>query len=251
MPTGRTIDESVEALRSCEVTGALVPADAVLGLPDDLMVAATLTRGQPCDVLIPADGAGSTLGSLAAGARVGVSGARRRGFLRAHRRDVVAVPPGNGGGPAEAIRSGSVDAVVLGISEARRLQLGPRVGEAFDARTWVPAPGQGTLLLLCRRGDDASVRICAEIDDPRASAVFRAESTVRSSHAFNGDVALGALGMLHGSWIRVWGMAASEDGSQVVRGDVTGCADDPEGAGRSLAELLAARGVEDVLRGPR
>lgn len=237
------------ALREGRAACALVSAEGVPSRPAELHLAAVIPRDEPRDVLVPGRAGAAALDTLPAGTRVGAGTALRRSFLRAHRPDLVPVAPGNGGGPAEALRSGSVDAVVLGNAEARRLALGADVTEVFDARAWVPAPGQGTLLLLCRSDDAPSVTACADLDDAGARATFRAEAATSRAQGLEGDVALGVMAILHGSWIRVWGMAASEDGRQVVRGDVTGRADDPEGAGRALADLLVARGVGDVLRG--
>ena len=56
--------------------------------------------------------------------------------------------------------------------------------------------------------------------------------------------------MPHGRWVRVWGMAASADGTQVVRGNLTGVARDPAAAGMALAEILLRRGAGPLLAEP-
>jgi hydroxymethylbilane synthase len=236
-------------LRDEEVDAALVRAEGMLDIPDDLRLAAVLPREEPRDILIPAREGAATLHALASGSRVGVGGGRRRGFLKAYRQDVQAVAPGNGGGPAVALQSGAVDAVILGMAEARRLSLASRATEIMDPKAWVPGAGQGTVLLLAR-GDDTRVhRLCADVDHPTTRAAYRAESTTIAAQGAAPDAPIGVMALPHGRWIRVWGMAASEDGSRVVRGDVTGTSDDPEGAGRALAELMVARGVATILRG--
>ncbi len=236
-------------LRAEQVDAALVRAEAMLDIPEDLSLAAVLQREEPRDVLIPARPGPVTLHALASGSRVGVGDGRRRGFLKAYRHDVQPVAPGNGGGPAVALQSGSVDAVILGMAEARRLSLASRATEILDSKAWVPAAGQGTLLVLAR-GDDAHVHgLCAEVDHPTARAAYRAESTAIAAQGAHPDAPIGVMALPHGRWIRAWGMAASEDGSRVVRGDVTGTSDAPEAAGRALAELLLARGVATILRG--
>ena len=235
-------------LRSGEASVALVRAETLLEVPDDLTAVAVLTRDDPRDVVIPSTDAALTLHALPAGARVCVTDARRRGFLRAYRPDVLPVRPENGEGPAGALRAGSVDAVILGNAEARRLALRRRASEVLDPKAWVPGAGQGTLLLVARADDRDAAAACAPVDDAMARAAWIAEAAVVSAQGVPEGAPMGVMALPHGRWIRVWGMAASEDGTRVVRGDVTGKADDPGSAGRALADLLTARGVAAVLR---
>jgi hydroxymethylbilane synthase len=221
----------------------------MLEVPDDVRVVAVLAREEPRDVIIPSGEDPLTLQTLPADARVCVAGGRRRGFLHAYRPDVRAVTASNGEGPAGALRSGSVDAVILGSAEARRLALRRRASEILDPKAWVPGPGQGTVLLVARADDDDAEGALAPAGDPLARTAWLAESAVLAAQGVSGDAPIGVMASPHGKWIRVWGMVASLDGTRVVRGDVTGNADDPESAGRALAELLVARGVAALLRG--
>jgi hydroxymethylbilane synthase len=121
----------------------------------------------------------------------------------------------------------------------------------LDPKGWVPAPAQGARVLVCRREDSAVAHALGALDDLRTRTTFRAEAAAAAVQGRLGGIALGALAMPYGSALRVWGMAASPDGARVVRGDVTGRADDPEGAGRALADLLLARGLESLIPAER
>jgi hydroxymethylbilane synthase len=140
-----------------------------------------------------------------------------------------------------------VDAAVLGAAEARRLSLWNRVAEALEPKSWVPSPGQGTILVLCRSGDDISAGAAAALGNTPARVALRAEAAVRAALGAEMDAPLGVLAQPHGRWIRVWAMAASPDGQQVIRGDVSGSAMDPATAGFDLAELLLQRGAGALL----
>jgi hydroxymethylbilane synthase len=142
-----------------------------------------------------------------------------------------------------------VDAFILGSAEARRLTLRTRATEILDPKAWVPGPCQGTVLVLAEGSDAEAEAACAPANDANAHGAWRAESSVLSAQGVSGEAPIGVMALPHGKWIRVWGMVASDDGTRVVRGDVTGNAEDPESAGRALAELLVARGVALVLRG--
>lgn len=206
-----------------------------------------LRREEPRDVLIPAPGRPTTLTDLPPGSRVGIAGSRRRSFLMAHRNDLVAVPPWNGGGPDESLRSGAVDAMILGAVEARRLGLASRVTEGLDTKAWVPSAGEGCLVLLSRSDHPEGARWSGLDNAPSRTALF-AERAALAALGADADGSVGILGMPHGRWIRLWGMVASGDGRHVIRGDVTAPAESPQAAGRSLADLLLARGAGPFIR---
>lgn len=239
----------LEKLRASDVGLVLAGGEDLRSLPDDVEVAAVLPRGDARDVLVVTAHAGATLASLSPGSRIGAAGARRGSFLRAHRHDIQVVPPGNGSGPAGALENGSVDALVLGAEDARRLGLSGDVTEAFDPNTWVPAAGQGASVLLARRDDSTAVRAAEAVDHAHARAGLTVELAALEALGVKGDRAIGVRALAHGRWIRAHGMVASTDGRRIVRGDVTGPLESPDEVGGSLAELLFARGAGSLLRG--
>lgn len=241
--------DAVGALVRGEARLALVPVNVSATPPAGVRWAAVPTRAEPRDVLVPAGGAPATLRNLAPGTRVGVGGSRRWRFLRAHRPDVEAVALVNGGGPAAALTSGSVDVVILGSAEARRSLPGWHATEVLDPRAWVPAACQGTVVLLAREDDEKACRAVSCVDDASTRAAVAAECAVVDGLGVGANAPLGALALPHGPWIRLWGMVASPDGRSVVRGDVTGPRQEPRQAGQSLAELLLARGARELLEG--
>lgn len=238
----------MEALRdgSLDLLLGRGDADADIAEDRDLDAVAVLRREEPRDVLIPADGRPSTLAALPSGSRVGTAGTRRRGFLLAHRPDLAAVAPWNGGGPTEALRSGTVDALVMGAAEARRMSLGHLASEVLDSKAWVPSAGQGSLVILGRR-DTAMPDGMAALDHGASRVALSAERACLGTLGGGADTPLGVLAVPHGKWIRVWGMVASADGTRVVRGDLTGAWDRPQQVGEALAELLLARGAGHLM----
>ncbi|HSM61153.1 MAG TPA: hypothetical protein VK849_10170 [Longimicrobiales bacterium] len=242
------LDSPRQLLEAGEVSLALVPGDALARLDEErCVVGAVLPRAEPRDLLLPARPTHGTLVSLPPRSRVGVSGRRRSAFLRAHRPDIQPVAAWNGGGPGEVLDAGVVDALILGAAESRRWSVAHRATEALDAKVWIPSPGQGTPVLLCRVGDLAALECAALVDQASARAAWEAERVVRESLAPDGDGPLGVLALPYGRWIRVWGMVVSQDGRAVVRGDITGSLDHPRGAGLALAELLLARGAASII----
>ena len=244
----RAQGSALETLRDGSVNLLLVSGEAYeeFAKAEDVSAVAVLRREEPRDVFIPAGGRPSTLAVLSRGGRVSVAGARRRGFLLAHRRDLAPVSPRNGGGPAEALRSGTVDALVLGASEARRMSLAHLASEALDSKAWVPSAGQGSLVLLALAGTPLPEGMDG-MDHAASRVALAAERACLSALGGGSDSPLGVLAVPHGRWIRIWGMIASADGTSVVRGDLTGDWEDPRHVGEGLAELLLARGAGSLM----
>ncbi|HUF75614.1 MAG TPA: hypothetical protein VMM35_05015 [Longimicrobiales bacterium] len=210
-----------------------------------LTTLAAIPREDPRDVLVAVDGPGVALRSLPAGARVGVAGARRAAFLRAHRPDVEAVDIREDG--REALSPGGTPglaAAVIASWKARRLGLAGRTVEVLDARSWLPAPGQGVVALVARH----PIAEVTALDHLPTRTALRAELALLDALDFGPDVAFGSLAQPSGRLMRLWAAVASPDGKRLVRSDLTGPLDEPELLGAAVARHLMARGADIVLQ---
>jgi hydroxymethylbilane synthase len=125
--------------------------------PDFLTMAAILPREDVRDCLITGPGvdAGS-IESLPHGARLGTS-APRRAALALHLRPDLRIVPfrGNVATRLGKLAAGEADATLLAMAGLNRLDR--RIGTPLPAETWLPAPGQGAIVLETR-ADDARMR---------------------------------------------------------------------------------------------
>ncbi len=215
---------------------------------DGLPILAVLAREEPRDVLVVADGRAAQLRSLEPGARVGVSGARRRAFLRAHRPDLEVVHLSNGRTPAVALESAEADAVVMSLLEARRVGLATLSTEVLDPKEWLPAAGQGTFALIGSREHGKLPGLDA-VDHPMSRIALEAELALMDSLSIPAGSALGALAQPAGRSLRLWAAAASEDGRAVIRSDMTGPIDAPGALAEAVAHQLVERGLATVFAG--
>lgn len=223
---------------------AWVPATAVSDpIPTGLRVAAVPARWEFRDVFVPAGGVAGGLGTLTSGAQVGVAGRLRRSLLGLHRPDAVAVAVQNGRTPDQLLREGSVDAVILSAVDARVMGLLADASEMLEPKSWMPAPGQGTFLVLVRADDPGAERALARLDDPGARAALTAERRVRREFGTAPEGALGVLAVPYGRWVRVSALLVDADAGQAVRAELSGASDDPESVGARVAELLRLRGA--------
>ncbi len=234
------IDFAVHSLKD-------LPTDPEAGL----MLAAVPEREDPRDVLIGPSSRTSpaTLRGLRRGARVGTSSLRRRALARAFRSDwEVDNIRGNLDTRIAKVDRGEWDAIVVAAAGVRRLGLWHRVGEALERTAWLPAPGQGALGLLTRSDDPRTARALQTLDHPPSRVAVHAERALLAALGGGCQTPLGALGLPFDRGLRLWALVASLDGTRVVRGDLTGRLEDPEGLGRKLAERLAGRGGSELLQ---
>lgn len=210
---------------------------------------AVLARGEARDVIVGPGHGESTLARLPDGSRIGLSGRRRLGLLRAHRPHLRSVGLTNGYTPGSALASGTVDALILGASESRHLGLAERITEILNPGSWLPAPGQGAVLVLARAGDESSRTAAAGLSDLFSYLAWRCETGLVRALGAGPDAPLGALATPFGRWIRLSAMVTSADGSRIVRGDLTGSIDDPAGLSEAMARLLSRRGAGHILAG--
>lgn len=224
-------------------------------LPTDpepgLALASVPEREDSRDVLIGPAGRPdrTTLHGLRRGARVGTSSLRRRALARAFRPDwEVDNIRGNLDTRITKVDRGEWDAIIVAAAGIRRLGLWSRVGEALERTAWLAAPGQGALGLLTHADDQGTRSALDTLDHPPSRIAVLAERALLAALGGGCQTPIGALGLPWDGGLRLWALVASTDGTRVVRADLTGRLEDPDGLGRALAELLERRGAAELLQ---
>jgi hydroxymethylbilane synthase len=233
--------DPLRGVREGHLELAVVGLDTLRGsAAEDLTMVAALPREDPRDALVSLSGPMAPLRGLPGGARVAVSGARRRAFLRLHRPDVETVEAlGRSGHEAQ------VAAAVMASWEARPAGHAARIAEVLDVRSWLPAPGQGIVALLARH----PLAEVTALDHLPTRTALRAELALVDALDFGPDAASGEVAQPSGRLLRLWAAVLSADGSRLVRSDVTGPLDEPEVLGVAVARQLVRRGAGLVLEG--
>jgi hydroxymethylbilane synthase len=243
---GAFLKEIEEAMLAGQVDLAVHSLkDVPVLLPDGLHLAAALERADARDALLTASGGG--LAALAAGARIGTTSLRRRALLRAARPDAQLEDlRGNVDTRVRRLREGRYDAIVLAMAGLTRLGRAGEVAEVLSAEAFVPAPGQGAIVLECRREDQQTAAIAAQLHhEPTAQAVTAERSFLR---ALGGgcNVPLGAhAGRDGGGWRLRAFVASTHETGELIRGEATG--DEPAALGRRLADEFVQRGALELM----
>jgi hydroxymethylbilane synthase len=233
-----------EALLREEIDLAVHSAkDVPSELPDGLAVVGAPAAEDARDALV---GKAQSLDALPNEARVGTSSVRRRSQLLAMRPDLdVAELRGNVDTRLRKLAQGGYDAMVLALAGLRRLG---RDSEAavLDGDEFVPAPGQGILLLEARSGDSVA-EIAEAISDNDTVARLEAERAVAAAFGGSCRTPIAAHAVIDGSGLRVLAYVGVADGRDWIRDEVTGDRADPQALGQRLAERMLAAGARELL----
>ena len=243
----RWVKELEQALLDGDVDLAVHSAKDVPGeLANGLEIVGVPARADPRDALCGAE----SLESLPSGARVGTSSLRRQAQLCAARPDLdVVAMRGNVDTRLRKLAAGEVDAIVLARAGLERLGRAEETGATLDAALFVPAPGQGTLALEARSGDEAVRAAAAQVTDRQALACLAAERALTAALGASCHTPIGAHAQaLPGGVLELRAFVGAPDGSAWVRDRLEGSADQPEVLGRRVGERLLAAGAGDLLQ---
>lgn len=214
--------------------------DLPAALCEGLSVVSVPARESPWDLLITTDA--RPLSALVEGARVGTSSQRRALQLLAARPDLrIESLRGNIDTRLRRLQEGAFDAVVLAEAGVRRLGL-TTDGVSLE-NTVIPAVAQGALALEARDGDQEIAEILSAIHDPTTAAETSAERAVMEALSGSCVTPMGALARWDAARGRLSlrGFLARDDGSAMLRDEVTAAFDGLRATAIELGAALAGR----------
>ena len=189
-----SIDAAVHSLKD-------LPTD----LPDGLALAAVLERDDPHDSLllrphIVEQQPSAKPPVLRAAAVIGTSSLRRQAqlqqlFPHSEQKEIR----GNVPTRIAKLCSGDYDGIVLARAGLDRLELELQdlIVHDFDAESFVPAPGQGAIAVVCRADDEATLRHLAPLDHSPTRGATTAERALLARFEGGCHLPLGALASTH------------------------------------------------------
>ncbi|MBM4394840.1 MAG: hydroxymethylbilane synthase [Deltaproteobacteria bacterium] len=218
-----------------------VPAE----LPGGLILGAACERELPWDAFVSERHGAVT--DLPEGARVGTSSLRRVCQLLAMRPDLEVVPlRGNVETRLRKLSEG-LDAVVLAAAGLRRLGLGDRITALLTPPEFVPAVGQGIVVVECREGDAATRGLLASLDHGPTRVAMAAERAFLAAVGGSCQVPLGAIATVDGDRVDVTGMIGRPDGGTILKDREAAASASAAEAGRRIAERLLGAGGREIL----
>lgn len=218
--------------------------DVPTEIPAGLCLLAVTERLDPRDVLV----AKSRLSELPSGTRIGSGSLRRAVELTQYRPDLeVCSIRGNVDTRLRKVASGEVDGVIVAAAAILRLGWADRVTEYLPVEYFLPAVGQGALVIEARLDDDEVAELVSPLND---SPIWQSVTAERSFlRALGGGcrAPMAALGTVNGAVLRLEGMIADICGSKILRAAEEGSAVSPQEIGERLAQKMLSMGASEFI----
>lgn len=206
-------------------------------LPDNLHLSVFLRREDPRDAFI-----GRTvrhMRDLPQGARIGSSSIRRQALVRKMRPDLdIVLVRGNVQTRLARLEEGRFDGTFLALAGLKRLGLSSAVTEIMEPESFLPAPGQGAVVIESRVGDSRSDAFIRPLADAATHDEMACERSFLAALDGSCRTPLGGLARASGDAIRFDGMIITPDGKIFHDVHVTGRVQDAADIGRQAAEKL-------------
>lgn len=191
----------------------------------------------------------ASLNDLPQGARVGTSSLRRQCQLNEKRPDLnILTLRGNVNTRLAKLDAGEYDAIILASAGLLRLGMAERITEYLDTRVSLPAVGQGAVGIECREDDARIHALLAPLNDAPTHIRVTAERAMNRRLEGGCQVPIAGYAVLDGGNLTLRGLVGRPDGSEVVRGEVSGPQQEAEKLGITLADDLLKRGAEAILK---
>jgi hydroxymethylbilane synthase len=221
--------------------------DVPVEFPEGLHLAVICEREDPRDAFVSNDF--ESIEDLPEGAKVGTSSLRRMCQIRHWRSDLEILDlRGNVNTRLRKLDEGEYDAIILACAGLKRLGFDSRIRSHLDPGFSLPAIGQGAVGIECRSDDSYINELIAPLNHPATRTRVLAERAMNLRLEGGCQVPIGGYAELDGDTILIRGLVGRPDGSEMVRGEIAGRADEAEYLGTALAEDLLARGAGDILK---
>ena len=225
----RDIDLAVHSMKDLETW-----------LPDGMAIACVLPRADPRDAFIGAKVA--RMDDLPEGARVGTASLRRRAQLLARRPDlVVDVIRGNVQTRLGKLAAGEYDGTFLALAGLDRLGQRDVASEILDPEILLSACAQGAIGVTCRADDAETLARLKALDHEPTRIAVMCERAMLDVLDGSCRTPIAGLAEIDGDQIRLRGLVARADGSEIHKSDVTAPIREFEELGRKVGADLKSR----------
>ena len=212
-------------------------------LPKGLEVVCYPQRRSPWDVLITPSGQG--LDDLTDQATIGTTSLRRRSQLRVLRGDLkFTMLRGNIDTRLRKLSEGDFDAIILAQAGMERLGLDQKNAVELPI---IPAPGQGTLAIEARRGDDPTLECLRKLHHPDTALEASLERKVMRELGGDCNLPLGVLARVQDQQLSLTAFVGMEDGSQWIQLKKDGVREESDAMVKNLLADMVEQGAEKIM----
>ena len=221
--------------------------DMPTNLPEGLKLGAMTKRHNSKDAFV--SDRYNSFDELPEGAKVGTSSLRRRAQIMNYRPDLeLADIRGNLQTRLDKMKKEGFDGIILAAAGLERLGMEAHIKEYLDFSLCLPAVGQGSLAIEIREDDPFIENIVRGVNDEQTELAIRSERALLRDFEGGCQIPIGAQAVIDGEDIVLEALVASIDGETIVRDSLRMKKNDPERAGRKLADKLRAQGAAEILQ---
>ena len=214
-------------------------------LPDGVVLAAFLEREDPRDAFLSLNA--PSLAELPAGSVIGSASLRRQAQILNRRPDLkVTLLRGNVQTRLGKLAEGVVDATLLAYAGLRRLGLEEKISAVLSAEEMLPAVGQGAIGITCRADDASVLEWLAAVNHTETQIRVTAERALLAALDGSCRTPIGGLAEIDGDRLRLRGLVAREDGSEMFETERNGALHDAAAMGDDAGRELRARAGDDL-----
>jgi len=220
--------------------------DVPMDLEAGFAIGAVLERADAADAFISVHYA--RLDTLPQNAKVGTSSLRRQAQVKAWRPDLVALDlRGNVNTRLAKLDAGDYDAIVLACAGLDRLGLSARIRSRLQVPAWLPAAGQGAIVVERRAGDARAADLLAPLHNADTARCVTAERALTRHLQGSCEVPIAAFCIETERGLHLSGLVGDAVSGKLIRAESEGVRDEPEALGRDVAESLLAQGAGALL----
>ena len=211
-----------------------------------LCVNAVIKRNDPRDAFL--SHSNKSFSDLKPQSKIGTSSFRRHAQLKLLRNDLeIVTMRGNIDTRITKLKNKEYDAIVLSLAGIQMLNLENQVKEIFTIEQMLPALGQGTIALQCKKDDQKTLNILKAINDKETYYCIQAERALLEAIGGDCDTAVGGLAKLLNDEISLKSELFSNDGKKKFEFQSSGHFRKAEEIGYKVGkELLKKAGADFI-----
>jgi len=220
--------------------------DVPVDFPEGLGLVTICEREDPRDAFV--SNTYDNIEALPQGATVGTCSLRRQCQLKEARPDLIIKElRGNVGTRLGKLDNGDYDAIILAAAGLKRLNLETRIRSFIEPEQSLPAVGQGAVGIECRLDDERLHQLLEPLNHRDTADRVKCERAMNLTLEGGCQVPIGSYALLDGDNIWLRALVGEPDGSQIVRGEISGSRADAEKLGVELAHQLLNDGAKAIL----
>jgi len=209
-------------------------------MTEGLCVNAVVKRNDPRDAFLSYSS--KSFNELKPQSKIGTSSFRRQAQINLLRNDLkIVAMRGNIDTRIKKLKNQEFDAIVLSLAGIQMLNLGNQVKEIFTTEQMLPAIGQGTIALQCKKDDKKTLNILKAVNDKETYYCIQAERALLEAIGGDCDTAIGGLAKLSNEKISLKSELFSNDGNKKFEFQSSGHFKEAKEIGHKVGKELLKR----------